>query len=179
MLGMKPERVHVLPVRAEALGAPRGSGMFRQALHAVSRLNDHKIADKVGYLKKTFRWLDDEVGVAVCKTPLLLLRSKDTLQTKSEFLLSEVGLEPAYLAHRPVMLGLSLEDRLRPRHYVVKFLKENGLLGRHMSYFSSLVRTEKVFLDKYVHPYKEATPHLAQDYAAACRGEVPTRFGFT
>jgi mTERF domain-containing protein len=36
-----------------------------------------------------------------------------------------------------------------------------------------------VFLDKYVHPYKEAAPHLAQDYAAACRGEVPTRFGFT
>jgi mTERF domain-containing protein len=90
-------------------------------------------------LKRTFGWSDDEVGVAVCKTLLLLLRSKDTLQTKPEFLLSEVGLEPAYIAHRPVMLGLSQEVRLRPQYYLVKFLKENGLLGRHMSYFSSLV----------------------------------------
>jgi hypothetical protein len=85
--------------------------MFRQALHAVACLSEHKIADKVGYLKKTFRWSDDEVDIAVCKTPLLLLRSKDTLQTKSEFLLSEVGLEPAYLAHWPVMLG----DEVLPR----------------------------------------------------------------
>jgi mTERF domain-containing protein len=77
------------------------------------------------------------------------------------------------------MLGLSLEGRLRPRYYVVKFLKENGLLGRDMSYFSLLVRTEKVFLDKYIQPYKEAAPHLAEDYAEVCSGEVLTRFRFT
>jgi mTERF domain-containing protein len=145
ILGMKPERVRALALRAQALSAPRGSGMFRQALHAVAFLDEQKIDDKVGYLKKTLRWSDDEVGIAVCKTPLLLLRSMDMLQIKSEFLLSEVGLEPAYIAHRPVMLGLSLEGRLRPRYYVVKFLKENRLLGRDMSYFSSLVRTVKVF----------------------------------
>jgi mTERF domain-containing protein len=69
--------------------------MSRQALRAVAYLSEHKITDKVCYLKKTFRWSDDEVGIAVCKTPLLLLRSKDTLQIKSEFLLSEVGLVPS------------------------------------------------------------------------------------
>jgi hypothetical protein len=35
MLGMKPEHVRALAVRAEALGVPRGSGMFRQALRDV------------------------------------------------------------------------------------------------------------------------------------------------
>jgi mTERF domain-containing protein len=96
----------------------------------------------------------------------------------SDFLMSEVGLEPAYIAHRPAILSYSLEGRLRPRYYVLKFLKENGLLQRERSYFSAVIVTEKVFVDRYICPHKEAAPHLAQDYATACGGQVPTRFRF-
>ncbi|VAI62272.1 unnamed protein product [Triticum turgidum subsp. durum] len=37
---------------------------------------------------------------------------------------------------------------------------------------------EKVFVEKFICPYKEVAQHLAEDYAAACRGEVPTRLRF-
>jgi mTERF domain-containing protein len=152
--------------------------MFRQALQAVAFLTKEKITTKVDYLKKTFRWSDAEVTIALKKAPNLLRKSQDMLRRRSEFLISEVGLEPVYIAHRPIMICLSLEGRLRPRHYVLKFLKENGFLHNDWSFFGAVLRTNDVFMEKYICPHKEAAPHLAEDYAAACRGEVPANFIF-
>ncbi|KAM0883161.1 hypothetical protein ACQ4PT_031810 [Festuca glaucescens] len=178
LIGTKPEHVRAMAVLAETVGVPRGSGMFRLALQAVAFRSEETIAVKVEHLKNAFRWSDAEVGIAVCKFPMVLKMSKDMMQSKSEFFISEVGLEPVYMAHRPSMLYLSLEGRLRPRYYAVKFLKENGLLDRDRSYYASFIKREKVFLENYIHPYKETAPRLAEDYAAACRGEVPTNFRF-
>jgi mTERF domain-containing protein len=163
---------------AEGIGVPRGSVMFRHALHAVAFYSEEKIAAKVEFLKKTCRWSDAEVKIAVSKFPGVLRCSEDKLQRVSEFLISEVGLVPAYTAHRPAMLAYSLEGKLRPRYYVMKFLKANGFLDRDWNYYSAVAKTEKVFLEKYICPHKEAAPHLTEDYAEACRGQVPTRFRF-
>ncbi|KAM0890828.1 hypothetical protein ACQ4PT_026792 [Festuca glaucescens] len=110
MLTNNLEHVRVIVACAQGLGVSPGSPMFRHALHAVAFLDEEKISAKVDYLKKTFRWSDIEVRIAVCKGPMVLTRSKDTLQSKSEFLISEVGLEPAYIVHRPVIISLSLES---------------------------------------------------------------------
>ncbi|VAI53111.1 unnamed protein product [Triticum turgidum subsp. durum] len=179
MLATNPERVRAMVACAERLGVPRGAGMFRQALQAVVFLNEEKINAKLDYLKKTFRWSDAEVSIAVCKGPMVLRKSKESLKRRSEFLFSEVGLEPVYVAHRPVILCLSLEGRVRPRYYVLKFLKGNGLVDRKLSFHTAVMMTEKVFVEKFICPHKEAAPHLAEDYAAACKGEVPTNFRFT
>ncbi|KAF7082081.1 hypothetical protein CFC21_085962 [Triticum aestivum] len=152
--------------------------MFRHALHAVASFREEEIAARVEYLRITFRWTDDEVGFAVSRAPMVLTRAKESLQRTSELLISEVGLEPAYIAHRPTLLTFSLKGRLRARHYVVKFLKENGLLGRNRDYYSAVKITEKEFVEKFICPHKEGAPHLADDYAAACKDEVPTRFRF-
>ena len=176
MLTTDLEHLRATVARAEALGVPRGSGMFRLALNAVAFLGEEKIATKAEYLKKTFMWSDAEVATAVCKAPIILTRSKEVLQRRSEFLISEVGLEPPYIAHRPAMLCYSLEARLRPRYYVVKFLKANGLLDHDRDYYNIVAYIEKVFVEKLICPHKEAAPHLAEDYEAACRGELPTRF---
>uniref|UniRef100_A0A452ZH80 Uncharacterized protein n=9 Tax=Aegilops tauschii subsp. strangulata TaxID=200361 RepID=A0A452ZH80_AEGTS len=176
LLTTSVESIRAIVACAESLGVPRGSRMFRHAVCAVAFLGVDKIAAKVVYLKKTFRWSDAQVGIAVSKFPPLLRRSKDSLQRRSEFLISEVGLERTYIAHRPMLLSYSLEGRLRPRYYVVKFLKENGFLNHDRDYYNTLNISEKTFMEKFVCPHKEAAPHLAEDYAGACRGEVPTRF---
>uniref|UniRef100_A0ACD5YUS9 Uncharacterized protein n=1 Tax=Avena sativa TaxID=4498 RepID=A0ACD5YUS9_AVESA len=164
---------------AEGLGVPRGSGMFRQALQAVAFLSKEKITAKVDYLKKTFSWSDAEVRVALSRAPMLLQISKDRVQRRSEFFISEVGLEPSYIAHRPVIIGFGMVGRLRPRYYVLKFLKVNGLLDRNWDYYYIFKMREEVFVKKFICPHKEAAPHLAEDYAATCKGEVPTNFIFT
>ncbi|KAF7087673.1 hypothetical protein CFC21_090837 [Triticum aestivum] len=179
MLTANVEQIRAMVASAEGLGVPRGSGMCRRALQSVAFVSEEKIATKMEYLKKTFRWSDAEVGIAVSKGPFVLKRSEDMLKRRSEFLISEVGLEPAYIAHRPCMLTYSLEGRLRPRYYVMRFLKENGLLDHGRHYYSMVLFSEKVFVEKFICPHKEAAPHLAEDYAAACKGEVPTRFRFT
>ncbi|KAM0870432.1 hypothetical protein ACQ4PT_040004 [Festuca glaucescens] len=178
ILGTKPEHIRAMAVRAEAIGVRCGSGMFRQVLQAVAFFSEEKIDVHVKCLKNTFRWSDAEVGIAVCKFPIMLKMSKDNLQSKSEFLLSEVELEPAYIAHRSSMVGLSLEGRLRPRYYILKYLKENGLVKCSQDYYSTLMFSEKAFVEKFICPHKEAAPCLAEDYAAACRGEMPTRYRF-
>ncbi|XP_037452856.1 transcription termination factor MTERF8, chloroplastic-like [Triticum dicoccoides] len=179
ILGSKPERFVAMVACAEGIGVPRGSGMFRQALYAVSCFSEDKIAAKLDYLKKTLRWSDAEVGIAVSKGPFLLRRSNDVLQRLSEFLICEVGLEPTYIAHQPTILSRSLEGRLSPRYYVMRFLKENGLLKHGPSYCTIVKWTEKKFLENFICPHKEAAPYLAEDYAAACKGQVPGRFRFT
>ncbi|KAM0840657.1 hypothetical protein ACQ4PT_059513 [Festuca glaucescens] len=178
MLTTNVEHVRATVACADGVGVPRESRMFRHALHAAACLGKEKIAAKVGFLKKTFRWSDAEVGIAVSKFPSVLLRCKEALQSRSEFLISELGLEPAYIAHRPTMLSYNLERRLRPRYYVMKFLKENELLERERDYYSTVTISDKVFMEKFIHPHKEAAPHLAEDYATVCSGEVPARFIF-
>ncbi|KAM3317400.1 hypothetical protein ACQJBY_035200 [Aegilops geniculata] len=178
LLTTNSERLRAMVACAEGLGVPRGSAMFRHALHAIAFLSEEKMAAKVENMKKAFRWSDAQAGIAVSKLPMILTRSNDMMQSKAEFLISEVGLEPGYIAHRPAMLTYSLDGRLRPRYYVVKFLKENGLLDRDRDYYSAVKVMENVFMDKYICPHIEAALHLAEDYAAACRGQVPTRFRF-
>nr|CAB3470074.1 unnamed protein product [Digitaria exilis] len=178
LITTNPERVRAMVERAEAVGVPRGTRMFRHALLAVAFLSEEKIAAKVEFLKKTFRWSDAEVGVAVSKLPLVLKHSKDRLHRMSEFLITQVGLEPEYIAHRPALLTYSLERRLMPRHCVVKFLKEKGLLEQDRSYYTAVQVSENVFVEKFICPYSEAAPSLAQDYAVSCRGGVPHAFRF-
>uniref|UniRef100_A0A453R9K5 mTERF domain-containing protein 1, mitochondrial n=1 Tax=Aegilops tauschii subsp. strangulata TaxID=200361 RepID=A0A453R9K5_AEGTS len=114
LLSTNLERLQAMVACAEGIGVPRGSGMFRQALQ-VAFYGEEKITAKVDHLKNMFRWSDAEVRIAVCKAPMVLTLSKDLLQRKSGFLVSEVGLEPAYVAHRLTLLTYSLEGRLRPR----------------------------------------------------------------
>jgi mTERF domain-containing protein len=94
----------------------------------------------------------------------------------SDFFISELGWEPADIAHRSVALTYSLESRLKPRYYAVKFLKKNGFVKCFPSYYTIFKRTDKVFVERYICPHKEAAPNLYEDYVAACKGEVSTRF---
>ncbi|XBI44174.1 hypothetical protein VPH35_108853 [Triticum aestivum] len=178
LLSTNPERFRGMVACAKNMGVPCGSGMFGHALHAVACFSKEEIAARVDCLKNTFMWTDAEVAIAVSKAPLMLTRSKESMQRSSEFLISEVGLEPAYIARRPAVLTYSLKGRLRPRYYAVKFLKENGLLNHDRDYYSPVLVSNNDFMKKYICPHKEAAPHLAEDYAAACRGEVPARFIF-
>ncbi|KAF7082082.1 hypothetical protein CFC21_085963 [Triticum aestivum] len=179
LLTTNPECIQGIVARAQNIGVPRGSAMFRHALHAIAFHSEEEVAARVDYLKSTFRWSDAEVGIAVSKAPSVLTRAKESLQRRSEFLISEVGLEPAYIAQQPAIVCYSLEGRLRPRYYAVKFLNENGLLKRNPSYSTVFTGTEKTFREKFICPHKEAAPHLQEDYDAACKGQLPTNFRFT
>uniref|UniRef100_A0ACD5UM05 Uncharacterized protein n=3 Tax=Avena sativa TaxID=4498 RepID=A0ACD5UM05_AVESA len=55
---------------------------------------------------------------------------------------------------------------------------KNGLLKCHQCCYNAVEVTEVAFVEKFIDPHKEVVPHRAEDYAAACRGEMSIRFKF-
>ena len=51
-------------------------------------------------------------------------------------------------------------------------------IGCSRDYYYTVKVTGKESVEKFICPHKEAAPHLTEDYAAAWKGEVPTRFRF-
>nr|CAB3451099.1 unnamed protein product [Digitaria exilis] len=97
---------------------------------------------------------------------------EDKLRRTLEFLEMEVGLETAYIVHRPVLLGFSVK-RLMSRHYVFKVLKGKGMLKKDDGFYSVVSLNEKTFAQKFLDPYEESVPGLADAYVAASVSQAP------
>ncbi|CAL5046915.1 unnamed protein product [Urochloa decumbens] len=167
------ERAKECLLRAEELGVPRTSGMFKYAVSLATSKSKEKVAAKLDFFKRTFGCSESEVSIAMTKMPGILGFSDKNLSRKIEFLVNEVGMEPQYILQRHVLLGYSLEKRLLPRHRVMKVLQAKGLLNTNWTFYSLAVIGEKDFRLKFIDCHKDAVPGLAAYYAIACAGEVP------
>ncbi|CAL5046907.1 unnamed protein product [Urochloa decumbens] len=160
VLGCNPERLKELVRRAEELGVPRGSRIFWQAVTVVAQNTKEKIAARL--------------STAVSKMPSILGISEDCLHRKIQFLIKEVGLEPQYIVQRPALFTYSLEKRLVPRHCVMKVLLAKGLLDSNRSFYTLVQYGEEIFKLRYIDNHKDSVPGLADAYATACGGVVPS-----
>ncbi|XP_062222000.1 transcription termination factor MTERF2, chloroplastic-like isoform X1 [Phragmites australis] len=176
LVTMHPEYVQDAVRRATQLGVAPGSQMFRHAISTAGCIGQEKVDAKVAVLKETLGWSQEEVNLAVRKAPRILVASEERLRRNAEFLINEVGLPPQYIARRSVLLMYSLERRLVPRHLVVKALKERGLVDQDRCFFNAVAPNEEKFLEKFVVPYEESIPGLADAYESACAGTVPEGF---
>jgi len=159
VLTFKPERVKEFLLRAEELGVPPTSRMFRHAVATISRNSKDRVAAKLEFYKRILGVSESEVSTAVSKMPNILRFSDEILLRKIKFLVSEAAMEPRYIVERPVLLALSLEKRLLPRHYVIKVLQEKGLLD--MSFYSVVALGEDTFKSKFIDRHKDSVPGLA------------------
>ncbi|CAM0913661.1 unnamed protein product [Alopecurus aequalis] len=176
LLFSKPDKLKELIARAEELGVHRGSGQFMYALATVSSANHEKLAARMELLKKTLGCSDDLLRIAIVKHPSLLRASEDNLRSTVEFLVTKVGLEPEYIVHRPALISYSLSARLVPRYVVMKILQGKGLLKS--DYCSIAAARERYFLSRFIDHYKEIVPELADVYAAARAGKIPSHLQF-
>ena len=171
MLTFKPERVKGFLLRAQELGMPPTSRM----LATISRNSKDRVAAKLEFYKRTLGVSESEVSTAMSKMPAILGFSDEILLRKIKFLVNEAAMEPRYIVERPVMFALSLEKRLVPRHYIMKVLQEKGLLDSNMSFYSVIALGEDTFKSKFIDRHKDSVPGLADTYAAARAGIVPSR----
>ena len=174
MLTFNPERVKEVLLWAEELGVPASSSMLRQAVAVVSSASQEKVAAKLEFFKRTLGCSESEVSIAVSKMPQILGLSDATLLRKIEFLMNEAAMEPQYIVQRPILLAFSLEKRLVPRHHM-KVLQEKGLLNRNMRFSSLAVIGEETFKSKFIDCHMDSVPGLADAYAAARAGIIPSR----
>ncbi|KAJ1257593.1 hypothetical protein BS78_10G008400 [Paspalum vaginatum] len=146
LLTFSLERVKEFLLRAEQLGVPPTSQLFKYALSVVA-------------------WNSKE-------KPVILGFSEQNLLRKIEFLLNEVGMEPKCIVKMPLLLTLSLEKRMILRYSIMKVLRAKGLLTSNASFSSLAAIAEKNFRLKFVDRHKDSVPGLADAYAAARAGGV-------
>jgi len=63
-------------------------------------------------------------------------------------------MEPRYILERPLLLALSLEKRVLPRHRVLKVLQAKRLLNRKMNLTSFFTFGEKAFRLRFIDPHR-------------------------
>ncbi|CAD6239150.1 unnamed protein product [Miscanthus lutarioriparius] len=136
VLTFNPERVKEFLLRTKQLEVPPTSRMFRHAVAAVANNPKEKVAAKLEFFNRTLGCSESEVSTAVSKIPAILGLSDEILLRKIEFLVNEAAMEPQYIVERPVLLALSLEKRLVARHYVMKVLREKGLLDGRTGFYT-------------------------------------------
>ncbi|PUZ61414.1 hypothetical protein GQ55_4G274500 [Panicum hallii var. hallii] len=173
LLTFSLERVQEFLLRAEELGVPRNSQMFKYAVAVVACNSREKVAAKIEFFKRTLGCSESEVSIAVFRQPSILGVSDEKHIRKFEFLVNEVGMGPRYILERPYLFALSLEKRLLPRHRVLKVLQAKGLLNSKMSFTKFVTIGEKAFRLRFIDPHKDSVPGLAGYYTTACAGGVP------
>ncbi|KAM0892329.1 hypothetical protein ACQ4PT_025827 [Festuca glaucescens] len=173
LVTMHPEYVQDSVRRATQLGVSPGSQMFRHAISTAGCIGQEKVDAKIAVLRETLGWSQEEVSLAISKAPRILVASEERLRRNAKFLVNEVGLAPQYIARRSVLLMYSLERRLMPRHLVVKLLKKRRLIEEDRCFFNVVAPTEEKFLEKFVAPFEECIPGLADAYDSACAGNAP------
>ncbi|OEL37833.1 hypothetical protein BAE44_0001148 [Dichanthelium oligosanthes] len=173
LLVMKPKSLRVATERVEELGIKRNSRMFRRALCVVAFMSKQAVARKIGVLKK-LGFAQHHVMLILRKAPLVLGVGEGKIRRVVDFLMRDIGLEAQYIAQRPALIMYSLERRLLPRHWLLNVLRAKGLRNLELTYYTASM-AEKTFVQKFVHPYKDSVPGLAEDYASRCSGKAQTR----
>ncbi|KAK9725092.1 hypothetical protein RND81_05G122100 [Saponaria officinalis] len=81
--------------------------------------------------------------------------SEATIDSKLDFLMNELGYDPAHLMSCSGLLTCSLEKRLVPRHNVLLILKAKGLLKKNPAFYRAVCMSESRFVSTFVLPFKE------------------------
>uniref|UniRef100_A0A0D9XQ62 Uncharacterized protein n=1 Tax=Leersia perrieri TaxID=77586 RepID=A0A0D9XQ62_9ORYZ len=171
----KPERLKVVVKRAEELGVPANSWAFKYIVSAVARTSEGSVAARMEFLSTTLGCSVDELRSAVGKCPQILGLTESKVRSKIEFLVNKVGLDPHYILQRLVLLTLSLEKRLVPRHYVLQTLLVKGLIKKDLDFFHFVCIANGDFMAKYIDRHEGAIPGLADAYTAVCSGKLPAK----
>jgi mTERF domain-containing protein len=146
--------------------------MFRRALAALSFMSKNVLDGKVQLLRK-LGFSQDDILMIAKKAPPVLAKSEVKIQQALEFLMKNIGLQAPYIAQRPVLIMYSVKKRLMPRQSLLKLLREKGLLNVEWDYYTTASMAENKFVKKFVDPYKNSVPGLADDYASRCLGKAP------
>ncbi|KAL6605917.1 hypothetical protein ACP70R_041570 [Stipagrostis hirtigluma subsp. patula] len=169
---MNPKSLREAADRVEELGVKPGSRSFRRALTVFAFMSKEDLATKIELLNE-IGFSQEDLFMIARKAPHVLGMSEGKIQGVMDFLLRDIGMEASYIAQRPALMMYSLERRLLPRHWVLKVLREKGLQNVEFKYYIASV-AERDFVRKFVHPYKDLVPGLADNYASRCSGKPPS-----
>ena len=161
MLSKKPSVFEKAVLEVKDLGFKPDKTFFLVALHAKFSLKS--VWEKKINAYKKWGWSDEIIASAFLKYPWCMLASVEKIDAVMQFFVNHMGWESNVLAKYPILVMLSLEKRVIPRAFVLKFLESKGLIKDAKS-AAPFKASEDVFLKRYVNCFEEEASQLLKLY---------------
>ncbi|KAL6500379.1 hypothetical protein OROHE_025745 [Orobanche hederae] len=162
LLGISKEKLAECVDNAVEMGFDVSKCAFLLAIQVFVDLTESTLKQKMEIYRRC-GWSEPDIVVAFLRNPLCMKLSEKKITAIMDFLVSKLGCEPAAVAQCPVLLNLSLENRIKPRYLVASILNEKGL-KKKTSVITLLILSEKKFLKTYVVKYQRDIPELLDIY---------------
>ncbi|KAM0842259.1 hypothetical protein ACQ4PT_058495 [Festuca glaucescens] len=158
-----PAKLKALVARVEACaGVPPTSGMYTWCLFALHNIGDRAFEAKKAAVTRGFGCTDDEFAAMFRRAPCFMFSSEEVLRRKVEFLSTACGV--GCVVNNPVLLTFSVDKRMAPRLRALEALRSRGVVIRKTSVATVVRLPEAVFLERYIHRYKQDVPQLLELY---------------
>ena len=163
LVSSKLKRIELIAELVQSFGVSPGTRTFVEAFSTVSNLSQTTLESK-SRLFLSYGWSQEELLHAFQLFPIVLRLSEEKIRLSMDFLIKEAGYDPAYVARKAVLLGYSIDGRLKPRFYVLRFLKSKGLPGGNLDLMTLMMISEKNFRDKYLVQVQGMFPGILDSY---------------
>ncbi|GER39278.1 mitochondrial transcription termination factorfamily protein [Striga asiatica] len=154
------EKLSLCVDRAREMGFDVTSNTFLIAIRVLGF--EESILKRKMEIYRKCGWSESDIKTAFLRQPLCMALSEKNILKSMAFLVDKFGYAPGYMARRPLLLGFSVEKRLKPRWAVAMVLREKGLTN--VAFTSLLTVSEKTFLKRYIEKYEKDVPELLDIY---------------
>ncbi|XP_057842140.2 transcription termination factor MTERF6, chloroplastic/mitochondrial [Cryptomeria japonica] len=137
-------------------GVLKGSKAFVAALFAVDSSGLDNFENKIKHMAK-LGLLENEIIHIVKRAPRTFANSIDKTEKNMDFLKHTAGFKPNIVVSYPCLLYYSIENRMRPRHKVIEFLRETEPSRLSTDLAPMYILSEQNFALKFLMGNPEAT----------------------
>ncbi|KAL3647993.1 hypothetical protein CASFOL_008961 [Castilleja foliolosa] len=148
--------------RAIEIGFDVNKIAFFLAVRVFYGMTESTLKNKMEAYRR-YGWTKSDVNAAFLKHPICMNLSEKKITVTMDFLVNVLGCKPVEIAQCPMLLGYSLDKRIRPRCLVARVLKDKGLKNV-IGLTSLLIISEEKFLKKYIIKYENDIPELLDIY---------------
>ncbi|KAL6564245.1 hypothetical protein OROMI_015695 [Orobanche minor] len=164
MLGVNKEKLAECVDSAVEMGFDISKRAFLVAIRIFVIYSESALQQRMGVYRRC-GWSESDIVAAFGKNPICMALCEENIMANMDFLVNELGYAPCAIAQCPVLLGLNLEKRMKPRSLVVRILSQSGFLKKTTSSVNNFMKmSEKKFLKRYIVKYEKDIPELLDIY---------------
>ncbi|KAL6564244.1 hypothetical protein OROMI_015694 [Orobanche minor] len=144
------EKLAVCLDRAFEMGFDISKSAFVSSVRMFIIYSESALKQKMEVYRRC-GWSESDIIAAFGKNPVCMALSEKKIMANMDFLVNELSYTPCAIAQCPVLLGLNLEKRMKPRCLIVRILNQSGFLKKTTSSVNTLLKmSEKKFLKRYI-----------------------------
>ncbi|XP_065867546.1 transcription termination factor MTERF8, chloroplastic-like [Euphorbia lathyris] len=166
---LNPDKLISAVNSVKNLGFETADRMFIQAFSVTVQMSESTWKKKIEVMK-SMGFSEEDILKAFKRHPHCLALSEENIRKKLDFYFNTMKLEPQTIIVNPVLVGLPIGKRVRPRYHVFKVLESKKLIKGYTK-LQILLIGEKNFHDKYIDQFIDEVPGLLEFYLGIKEGK--------